>query len=44
MINQFLVATRNNFKKAFKLSCEHDSRLKKRMDENPDDTDYSVNR
>jgi len=42
MINQFLVATRNNFKKAFKLSREHDSRLKKRMDENPDDTDYPI--
>lgn len=37
---QFLIATRNNYKKAYKLSIEHDSRLKKRMDDNPGDADY----
>lgn len=39
MSNQFIVATRNNYKKAYKLSREHDSRLKKRMDDNPGDPD-----
>jgi hypothetical protein len=40
MINQFLVATRNNYKKALKLSTEHDNRVKKRLDDNPGDADY----
>ena len=42
MINQFLVATFKNYKKAYKLSREHDMRLKKRMDENPGDADYTL--
>lgn len=40
-INQFLVATKQNIKKAFKLSIFHDTHLKKRMDDNPGDTDYA---
>jgi hypothetical protein len=42
LINQFLVATRNNYKKAVKLSRSHDNRLKKQMDNHPADTDYPI--
>jgi hypothetical protein len=40
-INQFLVATRDNYKKAHKLSSAHNNRLKSRMDSNPGDPDYA---
>ena len=39
-INQFLVATRNNYKKALTLSIEHDLRQKSCMENNPGDPDY----
>jgi hypothetical protein len=42
MINQFMVATRNNYKKANKLSTEHDMRLHAAMNNEPGDTDYSM--
>jgi len=40
-INQFLVATRDNIKKAYKLSLFHIFSLKQRMDANPGDADYA---
>jgi hypothetical protein len=41
-INQFLVATRDNYKKANKLSGEHNNRLKSAMDNHPGDPDYAI--
>ncbi|MEI8202702.1 MAG: hypothetical protein WCH34_06795 [Bacteroidota bacterium] len=40
--NQFLIATRRNFRKAYKLSREHDSRVKNALDNNPADEDYQI--
>jgi hypothetical protein len=40
LINQCLSTTVNNYKKAYKVSREHDMRLKKRMDDYPTDLDY----
>jgi hypothetical protein len=42
LVNQFLVATRYSYKKSVKLSREHDNRLKKQMDDHPDDPDYAT--
>jgi len=39
--NQFNVATRNNYKKAVKLSTEHYDRLTAAMNEHPGDPDYA---
>ena len=42
LVNQFLNATFENFKKALKLSNYHDARLKKKMDDNPGDPDFAT--
>lgn len=42
LINQFLTATRNNFKKAVKLSRYHDFKLQGAMAANPLDPDFAL--
>ena len=42
LVNQFLVATRRNYKKALKLSNYHDAYLKKMMTDNPGDPDWAT--
>ena len=41
LVNQFLNTTRDNFKKALKLSNYHDAELKTVMDANPGDLDFA---
>jgi hypothetical protein len=40
--NQFVSSTRNNYKKALKLSNYHDAKLKATKDANPGDPDWAV--
>ena len=42
LLNQFLTATRDNFKKALKLSNYHDAVLKSAMDATPSDPDLAL--
>ena len=42
LINQFINATKGNYKKMLKLSNYHDAYLKKMMDENPADPDWAT--
>lgn len=42
LLNQFLVSTRNNFKKTLKLSNYHDAMLKGTMDATPSDFDWAM--